>query len=323
MLEHRMSRPSDPARSGFAVHGVGRDLERLPTSYDDPGGAWPRLLAEAELGDALLTDADVEAVATDPLTLVLTGAAGPRIQGTMREAAPFVITLDGARLYAGMSIFVGTARMLLHPLLHVLDFGSAVHVRLVASIGARTDTPLSAPPALLEHFRGAGKLLPPGSPPGPRSRRRRLLAAVTNTKPGDPTSQLEARWDDEAGKGTLTASFRRPGTAVGQWDATETVELPAAELEALWTIAMTMGLFATVPGPYPHPSFEPPPVIHPPRFRFAIEIERVDGTILANDRAWSSPSPADRTVAPFFSAAGALGRRLARDVPVRYFPGDP
>jgi len=317
-----MSEPSDPARQGFAIHWIGPDLGRLPTSYDDPSGAWPRLLAEAELGDVLLTDADVEGVSTDPLTLILTGAAGPRIQRATREAR-LVVTLDGARLYVAMCIFVGTARMLLHPLLHVLDFGSAVHVLLVPSIGARADTPRNAPPALLEHFQRAGKLLARGTPPTPRFRRRRLLAAVTNTKPGEPTSQLEARWDDETGTGTLTPSFRRPGTATGQWDATETVDLEAADFEVPWTIAMTTGLYATMPGPYPHRNFEPPPVIHPPRFRFVIEVERLDGTILTNDRAWSSPSAADRTVVPFFSAMGALGRRLARDVPVRYFPGEP
>jgi len=311
-----------PVPPGFAVGWVGRDLDRLPASYDDPSGAWPRLLAEAELQGIFLTDADVEAVSTDPLTLLLTGAAGLRILGAAREDAQFVVVLDGARLYAGTSIFVGTARALRHPRLHVLDLGSAVTVRLVPSIAARTDTHVNAPPALLEHFRRTGKLLPPGSPPSPRTRRRRLLAAVTNTKPGDPTSQLEACFDDETGKGTLTSSFRRPGTHREQWDATETVDLPAAELEALWAVATKVGLYATIPVPYPHPNFEPPRVIHPPRFRFVIEVERLDGTILANDRAWSSPSRTDRTVEPFFSAVGTLGRRLARDVPVRYFPGE-
>ncbi len=317
--------PHDPIEvppTGFFVGWIRGELGRLPTSYDDPSGAWPRLLAEAELQGAFLTDADVEAVSTDPLTLILTGAAGLRLLGTAREAAQFVVVLDGARLYAGTSIFIGTARLLRHPLLHMLHLGSSVQVELVPSIGARTDTQRNAPPVLLEHFRRAGKLLPPGSPASPRTRRRRLLAAVTNTKPGDPTSQLEACFDDETGKGTLTSSFRRPGSDPGRWDASETIDLPVAELEALWAVAMTAGLYATVPGPYPHPNFEPPRVIHPPRLRFVIEVERLDGTILANDRAWSSPSPADRTVAPFFSAAGALGRRLAKDVPVRYFPGE-
>ncbi len=318
---------ADLPATGFAVGWIGRDLDRLPTSYDDPSGAWPRLLEQAEiradLGGVFLTDTDVEAVSTDPLTLVLTGVAGLRVLGAAREASQFVVTLDGARLYAGTSIFVGTARMLLHPLLHVQNLGSSVHVELVPSIAARTDTERNAPQALLEHFRRAGKLLARGSVPSPRTRRRRLLAAVTNTKPGDPTSQIEARLDDETGMGTLSPSFRRPGSAAGQWDATETVELPATDFEALWTVATTTGLYATVPGPYPHPNFEPPPVIHPPRLRFVIEVERLDGTILANDRTWPCPSPADRTVAPFFSAAGALGRRLAKDVPVRYFPGEP
>ena len=129
--------------------------------------------------------------------------------------------------------------------------------------------------------------------------------------------------DGDPGTGSLGVSFRRPGTPAPRWDVTETIDLRAADFEALWTIAEAVHLYATFPGPYPHRNFEPPPVIHPPRFRFAIEVERLDGTILTHDRSWSSPSPSDRTVEPFFAAAGALGRRLARDVPVRYFPGEP
>src|SRR5262245_55563165 len=138
---------ADSPTKGFAVRWVGRGLERLSTRYDDPSGAWLRLLHDATLGEVFLDDRDVEAVATDPLTLVLTGAAGLRVRG--REEAQFVVTLDGARLYAGTSIFVGTARALRHPLLHVLHVGTGVLVQVVPTIGARVDTERNAPPALL------------------------------------------------------------------------------------------------------------------------------------------------------------------------------
>jgi hypothetical protein len=306
---------------GFAIHWIGRSL--APSDYEDPSGAWPRRLADAALDDVFLTEDDVEAVSTDPLTLVLTGAAGQRAQAAWREDTHFAVTLDGARLYAGTAIFIGTARALRHPLMHLLDRGIATTLQLVPQINARVDTERNAPPVLLERFARAGKRLPAGAPPWPRTRRRRLLAAVTNTKPGDPTAQVEARCEDDAASCTLTLCFRRPGTAAGSWDATETVDLALDEFEALWATGIAANLYGTQPGRYPHPNFEPPPVIHPPRFRFVIEAERLDGTILSNDRAWASPSPADRTVEPFFTAAGALGRRLAKTVPVRYFPGEP
>jgi hypothetical protein len=312
--------PADPASAGFAIHWIGRDFDQLPTDYDDPGGAWPKLLAEAQLGDVFITDHDVEAVSTAPLTLILTGAAGQRMAKAWRESAQFAVTLDGARLYAGTTIFIGTARVLRHPLIHLLDRGISINLHLVPTIGARADTARNAPPALLDHFRRAGKLLPAGSPPSPRTRKRRLLATVTNTKPGDPASQVDAQCDDDAAKCAVTLSFRKPGTTAGQWDVSETIDAAPADFEALWVTAMNVNLYATRPGPYPHPNFEPPRVIHPPRFRFVIEAERLDGTVLSNDQSWSSPSPSDRTTEPFFIAAGALGRRLTKGVPVRYFP---
>jgi hypothetical protein len=311
---------------GFVIHRIDRPPGGLPDEYDDPGGAWARALADAELGDVMVRDADIEMVTTAPLTLVLTTAAGRRIVAA-RGAGPlggpyFVVTLDGARLYAGAIMFIGTARVLRHPLIHFLNTGASLNMQMVPTIGAHADTALNAPPALLEHFQRAGKLQPAGATPFPRTRRRRLLAAVTATKPGDPTSQVDAHCDDTAGTCTMTLSFRRPGNAAGPWDQTESVAITTADFDPLWAAAMRGALLQTEPGPYAHPNFVPH-VIHPPRMRFLIEIERIDGEVIRNDRSWQSPSPSDATVAPFFIAAGALGRQLARSVPVRYFPGEP
>ena len=310
----------------FVIHWIGNPPGGLPDKYDDPGGAWPRLLADAELGDVMVSDADIEVVTTAPLTLVLTTAAGKRVlaaHGSRPLRGPyFVLSLDGARLYAGSVMFIGTARAMRHPLIHFHDTGASLNLELVPSVGARADTALNAPPALLEHFRRAGKLQPAGAMPCPRPRRRRLLAEVTATKPGDPTSQVDARCDDAAGTCTMTLSFRRPGTVSGQWDQTESVAITIADFNPLWVVAMQAGLLRTKPGPYAHPNLVPR-VIHPPRMRFLIEVERVDGEVIRNDRSWQSPSPSDTAVAPFFTAAGALGRQFARNVPIRYFPGEP
>lgn len=316
------ARPAD----GFVIYWIGRPPGGLPDRYDDPGGAWPRLLADADLGEIMVRDDDIEVVTTAPLTLVLTTAAGRRLVAahgsSPLEGPSFVVTLDGARLYAGTVMFIGTARALRHPLMHFLHTGASLNLALVPSAGARTDTALNAPPALLEHFQRAGKLQPAGAAPHPRARRRRLLAEVTATKPGDPTSQIDAHCDDVGGTCTMTVSFRQPGTASGQWDHTESVAIPIADFDPLWTTAMQVALLQTSPGPYAHPNLVPC-VIHPPRMRFLIEMERLDGEVIHNDRSWQSPSPSDTIVAPFFTAAGALGRRFARRVPVRYFPGEP
>lgn len=311
---------------GFAIHQMDHPVGGLPDKYDDPSGVWGRVLADAPLGDVMVSDADIEVVTTAPLTLVLTTAAGKRFVAAygsgMIHGPSFVVTLGGARLYAGTFVFIGTARALRHPLGHVHNTGASLNLELVPTIGARVDTALNAPPALLEHFQRTGKLLPAGATASAPTRHRRLLAEVTASKPGDPASQVDAWCDDVAGICTVTLSFRGPGAASGQWGQTERVELPIADFDALWAVAMRAALLRTEPIPYAHPNLVPR-VIHPPRLHFLIEIERVDGEVIRNDRSWQSPSPIDALVAPFFTEAGALGRRLARDVPVRYFPGAP
>jgi hypothetical protein len=314
MTQPSAPRALDSRESGFALHLV-RGFGDQPT-FEDPDRGWARFLASAPLDDVVLTDAEVETVATEPLTLVLTPAGGRAFVadvGMMGEHR-FVTTIDGERLTAGRIMFVGTARALRHPLIHVRDTGFAIEVTILSTQNARADTAVNAPPALLEHFRAAGKLLPAGAPPSPRFVRRAWTAEATSTKPGDPTSRVSATCDD-AGC-SLELTFRRPGSAANRWDSRETVPLPRDDFDAVWSIIerQTLARFD------PKPSKDADRVIHPPRYRVAFSGDRGDGAPIAFDRAWQAPSTSDRQVHAFLVAAGALGRRLARDVPVNYFP---
>lgn len=312
------SRPTDAQlaapTAGFAIHVV-RRFGAEPT-IDDPDGAWPRFLASAPLDEVVLTDADLESIATAPLTLVLTTAGGRALRARVGDVPEhrFVVTLGGARLFAGRMIFVGTARALHHPVIHLDDSGFAVKVAILPTLGARADTAVNAPPALLAHFADAGKLLPPGAVPTPRFVRRTWAAEATNTKPGDPTSRVAATC--EAAACTLELAFRHPGSAAGTWDQRETLALDRADFDAVWTLVERHHLVRLDP----RPTAGPDRVIHAPRYRVAVSGDRGDGDPVALDRAWSTPSSSDSHARGFLVAAGALGRRLARDVPVRYFP---
>lgn len=301
----------------FAIHVV-RGFGGEPTA-DDPDGAWPKFLAAAPLDEVFVADADIEAVATAPLTLVLTADAGRSFTarfGSIPEHR-FVVSLGTQRLFAGRVMFIGTARVLRHPVIHVNDTGFALHVLVLPTLGARDDTAVTAPPTVLEHFRAAGKLLPPGAPPAPRMVRRSWLAEATSTKPGDPTTQVTATCD--AATCSLTLSFRRPGSSAGTWDDTETMALDRGEFDAVWSVLEHQRLASFEPRPRPDNGR----IIHPPRYRLAFTGERVGGAQIAVDRAWQVPSTGDAQAEAFLTAAGALGRRRATHVPVRYFPGEP
>ena len=296
--------------AGFAIRLVGSSDAGMPVDYSDP--AWQELVATASLGPVFVDDDAIEAVFTDPLTLVLAVDHTP--PPAMDQ--PFVATLGGERLFAGSVVFVASARARAYPVIHVQDRTVAVYVQILPQIGASADTPLTAPPALLAHFRGRGVLAASGAAAAPRYTRRRFVAAVTNTKPGDPTSQVEATCD-AAGACTVTVSFRRPGSDRGKWDSTETHALPLAEFDAVWTLVESMNLFRLDPKP---PAGRVPRVIHPPKYRVAVEAERPGGATHSNDRAWQSPSTVDASIQHYLRAAGELGRRHATSVPVNYFP---
>lgn len=295
---------------GFVIHLVDRSDSALPIAYADP--AWQEFLATAPLGPVLVDDAAIEAVFADPLTLVLTVDRDP---GRLNDR-PFVVTLDGERIYAGSIVSVATARPRNYPVIHLDDTGVAVYVKILPQLAARADTPVTAPPALLEHFRKRGVLAAAGTRPAPQFARRRFVAAVTSTKPGDPTSQVEAACT--AAACTVTISYRKPGSDPSTWDQTETHALPIAEFDVVWRLVEMLGLFGMDPTPKVVPAAAR--VIHPPRYRVAIEAERTGGKVYTNDRSWQTPSNYDATVQHYFHAAGELGRKHATSVPVSYFP---
>jgi hypothetical protein len=301
----------------FAIHVV-RGFGREPTA-DDPDGAWARFLTSASLDEVLVADADIEAVATEPLTLVLTADAGRNLLARFGPVPEhrFVVSLGRQRLFAGRVMFVGTARALRHPVIHVNDTGFALHIVVLPTLGALADTAVTAPPVVLEHFRAAGKLLPPGAPAAPRMLRRSWLAEATSTKPGEPTTRVAATCD--AAACSLTLSFRRPGGGADTWDVTETVALDRGEFEVVWSVIERQHLTSFDPRPRPDDGR----IIHRPRYRLAFSAERVDDAKVAIDRAWQTPSTGDAQAESFLTAAGALGRRRAIRVPVRYFPGAP
>ena len=300
----------DAMMAGFAIHvrTDARDTD-LPWRYDDQ--PWQTFLATSPLAPVTVDDALIESVTTDPLTLVL--VPGVTLERLMDR--PFIITLDGERLFAGAVADRPSARARQYPVIHVDRTGLATYVVILPHIGANKDGPVTARPELLAHFRKRGLLAPPGTRPAPKTTRRRLVAAVTATKPGDPTSQVDATCDDVARICSLTLRFRMPGSDASRWDQTETVAIPVAEFDDVWRQVEPLGLF----------SFDPQPVrdrgavIHPPRYQIAVEADR-PGAQLAHDRSWQTPSTHDASVQPFLRAVGELGRRHAKRVPVNYFP---
>lgn len=132
---------TDATRAGFGTE---------PTDAD-PADAWPQFLATAPLDEVIVTDADIASVTTDPLTLTLTAAAADDLVDSHRDDR-FVVTLDGERLYAGRIMYFASARYLRHPVIHITRHRGPTEVMLLPMIGARTDTAVNAPPALLAHF---------------------------------------------------------------------------------------------------------------------------------------------------------------------------
>ena len=170
------------ASQRFALHVVA--LFGGEPTHDDP--AWARFLDTAALDEAVLGDAEVERVATGPLRLLLTTAGARRFAQHGGEGERrFIVTLGGERLYAGRIVFVGTARLLRHPIMHVHDDGLATTLVILPELGARGDTARTAPPALLAHFADTRKLVPAGTPPSPRYRRRSWAVELASPRQGE------------------------------------------------------------------------------------------------------------------------------------------
>jgi len=302
-----------PVTDDFTIHVIRRFGDQ-PTS-DDPDGAWSRFLANAPLDDIFVHDTDIEAVATDPLTLVLTARAGAELVrsfGTMPEHR-FVATLGTTRLFAGRIVFVGTARALHHPVIHVDDTGLALTLRILPTLGAVHDNEITAPRALLDHFRGDGRLLPAGAAASPPARYRRWLAEVASPTPGQPVSQLEA--ECRGSTCTLRIAERTPGSAT--WKD-EQVPLELAEFDQVWNLVERMRLV----GVDPKPAWTTPPR-YPTHWRWRFTLERATGERIDRERDWISPSTADRAADGYFRAAAAIAQRLARTIPVGNFSGIP
>jgi hypothetical protein len=299
----------------FAIHVVRRSGAE-PTDAD-PNGEWPRFLATAPLGDVLVRDTDIEAVTTEPLTLVLGARAGAevfRAYGNTVSEHRFVVTLGANRLFAGRIVFVGTARALHHPVIHIDDTGFAVTLVIKPTLGATRDSEVTAPREVLDHFRRDGRLLDPGALAAPPATYRRWLAEATSGRPGEPASRLEAECRGAAC--AMRISFRRPGRST--WDQSERVALDRAEFDAVWDIVQLAHLVTEEPK---RSSAEPP--LHPTRWRWRFTLERTTGERIDRERAWRSPSTADGVAEHYFRAAAAVAQRVARTVPVRYFPDSP
>jgi hypothetical protein len=293
-----------PAATGFVIYQIPGEEDRMPMAYDDP--AWQEAI-KTELGAVILDDSMIEGVSFDPLTFVLApGVEAPKLDGT------FIATLGGERLYAGGVTRFESAKARYYPVITVHDTVVAKYVVVTPQLGHGKDSALTLPAALADHFRARGPIQP-GPRPKPRFAKRRFVGAVTATKPGDPTSQVEASCDDKDAC-TITISYRRPGTRSPTWDQTETHDLPLAEFDAVWDTVENSKLMSLDPKPA-----RADRVIHPPRYRIAAEAVRGTTTI-ANDREWQTPSNWDSTAVRFLKVVGALGTKHAKTVPVSYFP---
>jgi hypothetical protein len=301
------------------AHGRGFALHVVPTFGDeplgdDPGGAWPRFLAAAPLDDLVLADRDVEQVAAGPLRLLLT-AAGARAfaeRGGAREHR-FVVSLDGARLYAGRIAFVATARPLRHPVIHVDDDGLSTLVVVLPELGARADSEVTAPPALLAHFAADGRLLPPGTSPAPRYRRRSF--AVELSSPREQAVRVAAGSLD--GRCSLDAALARPGAAAGIFDPHARADLDCADFEELWKIVVRDRIARLQPAAGRGRTTVVP--IHPPHIRINLFADRGDGAPITVDASWTSPSSSDSHARAFLRGVAALTHRTLPGVSLRRF----
>lgn len=94
-------------------------------SYDGPDGVWARFLRDATLGEKLVDDSEVASYRASPQQFVLTTRAGVRIRQRMGQNSaplndqPFIVVLNGQRLYAGRVLRVISAQAANYPVLYV------------------------------------------------------------------------------------------------------------------------------------------------------------------------------------------------------------
>ena len=129
----------------------------------------------------------------------------------------------------------------------------------------------------------------------------------------EPSSRIDAECTGTTCR--LRLAFRKPGTAEGTWDHEEELALDLADFDAVWSVIERSHLAQLEPRPTTAPS-----PVHPGKWRWRFELERMTGERVEIDRSWESPSSADTVGASFLLAAGKLAQRLAQTVPVRYFP---
>jgi hypothetical protein len=152
------------APTGFSIQAVAD----APAPPGDDAEAWREYARTAPLGVASLGDSDVQLYFPDPLRLVLTPEAAARWPGANRSGM-FVVTLDGARLFAGESVFIGSARAIRHPVAYLDPRGEAPALWIHPVHVGRFDGPrvtegdsgvLSAEVRgrLADHFRRSGRL---------------------------------------------------------------------------------------------------------------------------------------------------------------------
>jgi hypothetical protein len=226
--------------AGFSVHAVA-----APVPKDDGSDSWGEYSRTAALGATALTDDDVQLYFPDPLRLVLTPEAAARWPGPGGSGA-FVVTLGGARLFAGEAVFIGSARAIRHPVAYLDRRGEAPVLWIHPVHVGRFDGPrVSAEGAdvlaaevrgrLADHFRHAGRLYDPDA-----ARRKhpgffaaidalaaaedllaRGQAAAADARAGEGLSQLGSAYapretlDDTGQKLAAAAGLRgnRPGDA--------------------------------------------------------------------------------------------------------------
>jgi hypothetical protein len=295
--------------SRFTIHVVADRFGDEPADYEDPDGSWPRLLANAPLGNVLVDDQDIEAVATEPLTLILTPSAGQRLAGPSVREARFVATLGATRLYAGRVMSIATARALRHPVVHIIDTGLAVKVQILPRLGDRGPSALVAPPAVIDHFRATGRLMAPGTSLYPT---RGWAVEATSGKPGAPASRIEGAC---AATGcTLDILFRGPGARV--WEQRDRRTISADDFDSAWSLVERYDLMHVEP----RPSLAAQPV-DAISYSYEITATRRSGPPIARKRTWTTPSTADVALQPLVDAAIALAKKSGTAVPVRYFRG--